>query len=187
MSARLAVVYRKIDELIPYARNARSHTEELVAQIAASIKEFGWTNPILVDDSNGVIAGHGRLLAARKLGMTDVPTIELSSLTDAQRRAYILWDNKSALKASWDDEMLLVELRELREGGMLVLTGFDDAEFEMLARGWAPDSDIIDKHGESLDGVATTIRVTVDADQTEQAKEIISKALEAGGVTFDFT
>jgi len=176
-----------IDRLRPYERNPRTHSPEQITKIAASLLEFGWTNPILVDDSNGVIAGHGRLLAARKLGMTDVPTIELSSLTDAQRRAYILWDNKSALKASWDDEMLLVELRELREGGMLVLTGFDDAEFEMLARGWAPDSDIIDKHGESLDGVATTIRVTVDADQTEQAKEIISKALEAGGVTFDFT
>lgn len=123
----------RVDALIPYARNARTHSDEQVAQIAASIKEFGWTNPILVDGRRGIIAGHGRLLAARKLGMTEVPVIELAHLTPAQRRAYVLADNKLALNAGWDDDMLRVELGELREDGFdLSLTGFDLDEIGTL-------------------------------------------------------
>jgi DNA modification methylase len=115
--------------LVPYARNARTHSEAQVAQIAASIREFGFTNPILVDGHRGVIAGHGRLLAARKLGMAEVPTLELSHLTPAQRRAYVLADNRLALSAGWDDAMLRLELGELQaEGFDLALTGFDELE-----------------------------------------------------------
>ena len=99
-----------LDKLIPYARNARTHSDEQVAQIAASIKEFGFTNPILVDTSSGILAGHGRLLAARKLNLTDVPVIVLDHLTETQRRAYMLVDNRLALSAGWDDDMLKVEL-----------------------------------------------------------------------------
>jgi len=115
--------------LIPYARNARTHSDAQVAQIAASIREFGFTNPILVDGEHGVIAGHGRLLAARKLGMTEVPTIELAHLGPAQKRAYILADNRLALSAGWDDDMLRIELGDLQaEGFDLGLTGFDPGE-----------------------------------------------------------
>jgi DNA modification methylase len=115
--------------LIPYARNARTHSDAQIAQIAASIREFGWTNPVLVDGQNGVIAGHGRLLAARKLGLTEVPTIELSHLTPAQKRAYILADNRLALSAGWDEDMLRIELGDLHmEGFDLALTGFDPGE-----------------------------------------------------------
>src|ERR1700712_1540311 len=99
--------------LVPYARNARTHSDAQVAQIAASIREFGFTNPILVDGEQGVIAGHGRLLAARKLGMTEGPTIELAHLSPAQKRAYILADNKLALNAGWDDDMVRIELGDL--------------------------------------------------------------------------
>jgi hypothetical protein len=99
--ARLAVEYRPAAGLIPYAKNARTHSDAQVAQIAASIREFGWTNPVLVDGENGIIAGHGRLLAARKLGMSTVPVIELAGLTEAQKRAYIIADNKMALNAGW--------------------------------------------------------------------------------------
>ena len=113
----LKVVYRKVSDLIPYARNARTHSDEQVARIAASIKEFGWTNPILIDCESGIIAGHGRVLAARKLGLEKVPTIELSGMTDAQKRAYILADNKLALDAGWDEELLRLEFEELRGGG----------------------------------------------------------------------
>ena len=95
----LIVQKRPVDRLIPYIRNARTHSDEQVAQIAASIVEFGWSNPILVDGDNGVIAGHGRLLAARKLGLTEVPVIELAHLTPMQKRAYILADNRLALNA----------------------------------------------------------------------------------------
>jgi hypothetical protein len=123
----------KIEKLIPYARNARTHSDEQVAQIAASIKEFGWTNPILVDGDKGIIAGHGRLAAARKLGMTEVPVIELAHLTDIQKKALILADNKLSLNAGWDNEMLMLEIKELElEGFDLGLTGFDAEELEAL-------------------------------------------------------
>lgn len=127
--------WRNIGEIIPYARNSRTHSEEQVAQIAASIKEFGWTNPVLIDEENGIIAGHGRLAAARKLGHTEIPVIELTGLSEAQKRAYVIADNKLALNAGWDTEMLVNELRDLE--GMdidLSLTGFSADELnDMLA------------------------------------------------------
>ena len=130
----LRVEYRPLEDLIPYARNARTHSDAQVAQIAASIKEFGWTNPILVDGDNGVIAGHGRLLASRKLGMLEVPVIELSGLSEAAKRAYILADNKLALNAGWDEAMLGLEVGELSALGVdLTLAGFSDRELQALA------------------------------------------------------
>jgi DNA modification methylase len=129
----LTVTYRPIGDLIPYAKNARTHDEAHVAQIAASIRAFGWTNPILVDGENGVIAGHGRLLAARKLGMTTVPVIELDGLSEAEKRAYILADNKIALNAGWDTELLALEIGDLGALGFdLSLTGFGDEEIAGL-------------------------------------------------------
>lgn len=119
----LKVVYRQVTDLIPYARNARTHSDEQVTRIASSIKEFGFTNPILIDGDNGIIAGHGRLMAAKKLGLREVPTIELSGMTDAQKRAYILADNKLALDAGWDEELLRLEFEELRGGGRPRING----------------------------------------------------------------
>ena len=127
----LKIQYKKIEDLIPYVNNSRTHSEEQVTQIASSIKEFGWTNPILVDGENGVIAGHGRILAGKKLGHTEVPTIELSGLSDAQKKAYVIADNKLALNAGWDAEVLKVEFEELQNLGYdLSLTGFSDKELK---------------------------------------------------------
>jgi len=124
----MQIVNRAITELIPYARNARTHSDAQVAQIAASIKEFGFNNPILTRGDD-VIAGHGRLLAARKLGMVEVPTVDLSHLTKTQARAYILADNQLALNAGWDTEMLALELLELQSEGVdLDLLGFNNLE-----------------------------------------------------------
>ena len=115
----------KVANLVPYIRNSRTHSAEQVAQIAASIREFGFTNPLLIDDQGGIIAGHGRLLAAQKLGFDEVPAITLQGLSDAQKKAYVIADNKLALNAGWDDEMLRVEFMELQEMGFdLELTGF---------------------------------------------------------------
>ena len=130
---KMRVDFVGVDSLIPYIRNSRTHSDEQVAQIAASIREFGWTNPILIDGSNGIIAGHGRLLAARKLGMAEVPVIQLDGMTDTQKRAYIIADNKLALNAGWDDELLKLELGELDlEGFDLELTGFTAEEIAAL-------------------------------------------------------
>ena len=121
-AADLAITYRPVSALIPYARNARIHSEAQVAQIAASIREFGWTNPILVDGENGIIAGHGRLMAARKLGIVDVPVIELAGLSEAQKRAYVIADNRLALNAGWDEDLLALEF------GDLASLGFDPCD-----------------------------------------------------------
>jgi DNA modification methylase len=132
----LHIDYRAVESLIPYARNAKQHPEAQVAQIAASIREFGWGAPILVDGQSNVIAGHGRLLAARKLGMTEVPVIALEHLTDTQRRALILADNKIGENASWEDELLGLELADLKDAGFdLGLTGFSSEEWEALIAG----------------------------------------------------
>ena len=132
----LQIHYRAVDSLIPYARNAKQHSDAQVAQIAASIREFGWGAPILIDGKNNVIAGHGRLLAARKLGMAEVPVVPMDHLTDTQRRALILADNKIGENASWEDELLGIELAELQEAGFdLGLTGFSQDEWEALIAG----------------------------------------------------
>ena len=123
----------EIEKLIPYARNSRIHSDDQVAQIAASIKEFGWTNPILVDGEAGIIAGHGRLAAARKLGLKKIPVIELSHLSPTQKKALIIADNKLALNAGWDNDMLALEFEELNiEGFDLDLLGFDETEINKL-------------------------------------------------------
>lgn len=122
-----------IDKLIPYAKNSRTHSDAQVAQIAASIQEWGFTTPILIDDQHSVIAGHGRLAAARKLGLTEVPVIVATGWTDAQKRAYVIADNKLALNAGWDNELLALELGELGDLGFdLDLVGFADDEIAAL-------------------------------------------------------
>ena len=127
------IVYMPTDALIPYARNSRTHSASQVAQIAASIREFGFTNPVLIDGDSGIIAGHGRVMAAQKLAMAEVPCIVLDYLTPAERRAYVIADNKLAMNAGWDDEMLRLEIEGLRaEGFDLDLTGFTGDELASL-------------------------------------------------------
>jgi hypothetical protein len=129
----MQVEQRKIEALIPYVNNSRTHSDEQVAQIAASVREFGWTNPILVDGQSGIIAGHGRLAAARKLGLTEVPVIVLDHLSDAQKKALVIADNKLALNAGWDDEMLRLELGDLQEMGFdATIAGFTTDELDAL-------------------------------------------------------
>ena len=124
---------RKVADLIPYARNARTHSDEQVKQIAASIREWGWTVPVLVDGDGGIIAGHGRIMAAQRLGIEEVPCMVADGWTEAQKRAYVIADNKLAMNAGWDSELLAVEFGELQEDGFdLSLTGFGDDELAGL-------------------------------------------------------
>lgn len=137
----LAIEYLPLAGLTPYARNARTHSPAQVAQLVASIREFGWTNPVLIDEAGGIIAGHGRVLAAQQLGIDPVPCIRLAHLTDAQRRAYVLADNRLALNAGWDDALLAQELAALREQDYdLGLTGFADQEIERLLAAAPPSA-----------------------------------------------
>jgi DNA modification methylase len=132
----LRIAWRPLDELTPYACNPRTHSDAQVAQISTSIREFGWTNPVLVDGTSGIIAGHGRVLAARQLGLERVPVIELAYMTEAQKRAYVLADNQLALNAGWDKALLRLQLADLSDLGFdLGLIGFGEGELERLLAG----------------------------------------------------
>jgi len=132
-NGNLRVEYRRTDSLIPYPRNARKHPKAQVAQIAGSIAEFGFLVPVLVDGAGGIIAGHGRVLAAQRLGMESVPCIQATHLTEAQKRAFVLADNKLTENAGWDDELLRLEMTDLNLAGFdLKLTGFDEGDLSRL-------------------------------------------------------
>ena len=171
---------RAIEALIPYINNARTHSDAQVAQIAASIREFGWTNPVLVDGENGIIAGHGRLMAARKLGMDEVPVIELAHMTPAQKRAYILADNKLALNSGWDDELLRIELDELADIGFdIELTGFTLGEVESMSF----EDDALDEMPGLPEGDREPfqqITFTLHDEQVEQIRAAIDSAKALG-------
>jgi ParB-like chromosome segregation protein Spo0J len=144
-AAGLVIERLALEALVPYARNARTHSDAQVAQIAASIREFGFCNPVLIDAAGGIIAGHGRVLAARQLGLGEVPCIRLGHLTEVQRRAYVIADNKLALNAGWDEDLLALELSALRiEDFDLGLTGFDPGELDGLLDGLGLDGERTD-------------------------------------------
>ena len=141
----MQIVYKKVNELIPYINNSRTHSEEQVNQIVASINEFGFTNPLLIDEKDNIIAGHGRLLASKKLKMEEVPCIVLSGLTEAQKKAYIIADNKMALNAGWDEELLKIELENLKELDFdLELTGFNVDELDDILGNNEEETEIVE-------------------------------------------
>ena len=172
---KLKIQYKSIQDLIPYARNSRTHNDAQVAQIAASIKEFGWTNPVLLDGENGIIAGHGRVLAAQKLGETEVPTIELSHMDENQKRAYIIADNKLALNAGWDNEMLMLEVADLKDAGYdLGLTGFSLDEIAALNG----DADIDEEFKEPIDESRNLLMIEC---QGERELETLYEEMQSRG------
>lgn len=127
------IAIKSVGSLTPYARNARTHSDDQIAQIAASMKEWGWTNPVLIDEGGGIIAGHGRILAARKLGISEVPCIVAEGWTEVQKRAYVIADNKLALNADWGTELLRLEIQALDEADFkLANLGFSGSEFDLL-------------------------------------------------------
>ena len=144
----LNVEYRKVEALIPYARNPRTHSDAQITKIAASIVEYGWTNPVLVDGDNGIIAGHGRVMAANKLGVKELPCVDASHLSPAQKKAYVIADNKIALNSDWDNDLLRVELEGLQELDFdLSLTGFDEDELGDLL-----NVELLPEYEEDADG-----------------------------------
>lgn len=163
---------RSVDSLIPYAKNSRTHSEEQVAQLASAMREFGFTNPVLIDERGGVITGHGRIMAARAVGLTEVPTITLAGLSEAQRRAYVIADNKLALNAGWDDDMLRAEIEEVVSLGITTdLLGFSTDEIDDLMG--ADGDDKTDRRAEKEKTLAEGINYQVIVqcpDETEQAQ-----------------
>lgn len=158
---------RLVAELIPYARNARTHSDAQVAQIAASITEWGWTTPVLVDETGSIIAGHGRVMAARKLGLEDVPVMVASGWSEAQKKAYVLADNQLALNAGWDIDLLKIEIGDLdAEGFNLDLVGFDQIE---LAKFFDQES-IFDKDLKEQEYKEVFNIIIECQDETEQEK-----------------
>lgn len=169
---------RPVAKLVPYARNSRTHSPEQVDQIAASIREWGWTIPVLIDEKDGIIAGHGRVMAAHKLGIEDVPVMIARGWTEAQKRAYIIADNKLPLNADWDAELLKIEIADLKEDGFdLDLTGFDKGEIEDLFA--EPEAEAPDT-GSKLSDVKFQIIVTLssEADQAHWIERLEAEGLE---------
>jgi ParB-like chromosome segregation protein Spo0J len=180
----LQIVYKAVDDLIPYARNSRQHSDLQIAQLAGIIKEFGFKNPILVDGDNGIIAGHGRVLAARKLGMTDIPTIECSDLSETQKKAFIIADNKIALNSSWDQDLLKLEIEELKGDGFdLDLLAFDPSEiqFNQVDYSVLEDADDMDAQIDDMaGGVRKAIQIEFEPQDYEEAQELVKYWRDAG-------
>lgn len=173
MKSPTEIEHIPIESLIPYAMNARTHSDEQVAQIAGSMREFGFTNPVLIDKSGTIIAGHGRVMAARKLGLQSVPCIKLGHLTPTQVKAYIIADNKLALNAGWDEEMLEAELRALDADGFdIKLTGFSEQELvAMLNTGDEPKQDV---------EIPQTFEVIAECENEEQQQMTYNILIEKG-------
>ena len=168
-------------DLVPYARNARTHSPEQVAQIAASIREFGFISPVIIDRDNGIISGHGRVLAAQKLKLSQVPCVCVEHLSETQKRAYILADNKLALNAGWDDELLKVEIASLMEEDFdALLTGFGEEEVQALLCGVQFTPNLPDDDDDDGDAMERKFILTVTL-QNEEQQESLFRELNAKG------
>ena len=170
--------------LKPYENNAREHSVEQVAQIAASIVEFGFLNPILVDSNDGIVAGHGRLSAAKELALDVVPVVVLDHLTENQKKAYILVDNKLAENASWNEELLAQEIIKLNlQDFDLNILGWTDEEIKALQEdGWDSDIESVERNEENLDGIQGKIVVKLDPEYKDQVVDAINKYVEENNI-----
>jgi len=177
----LQIEYKETAKLIPYVNNSRTHSDDQVKQVASSIKEFGFTNPILIDETDGIIAGHGRLMAAQLLDMQEVPTIRLVGLSQAQVKAYVIADNKLALNSGWDVEKLRLEIEDLDSLGLdLDLLGFGEVELDSILNS-SLDMSLLDDVNfeadlnEMTDGVKKAIQIEFEANDYEEAQELVKK------------
>lgn len=181
--SKLKIAYKRVADLLPYARNARTHSDAQIAQIAASIREFGFTQPILLDGENGIIAGHGRWQAAFKMGMAEVPTIDLGHLTESQKKAYIIADNKLALNSGWDEQLLELEIQDLRDAGYDIdILAFDPSELKSADVDYSvlEDEEIDDQLDEMSRGVRKAIQIEFEPEHYADAQELVKWWREQG-------
>jgi ParB-like chromosome segregation protein Spo0J len=180
---KLKIVYKPTNSLIPYARNSRTHSDAQINQIASSIREFGFRQSILVDGENGIIAGHGRVLAALRLGIEEVPTVDGSDMTETQRRMYVIADNKIALNAGWDEELLMLEIDELRSLGQdIELLAFDPSELKKANVDYSvlDDHDLDDEINDMAKNVRKAIQIEFEIEHYEEAQELFKFWREEG-------
>lgn len=176
----MTIIYKNVEDLIPYINNTRTHSSEQVQQIASSIKEFGFTNPVLIDEQGGIIAGHGRIMGAKLLKMDEVPTICLDGLSEAQKKAYIIADNKIALNAGWDEELLKLELMELDDLGFNYNEfGFD---FEFGNDNWETDIEIPQQNKKENEEEFKIIIGCEDEQKMEFIKDKLSILISIEGI-----
>ena len=172
----MKIAFKKTKDLIPYARNSRTHSDAQINQIAASIREFGFRSPVLVDKNNTIIAGHGRVLAAMKLNMEEVPTIDGSDMDDIKKRMYVIADNKIALNASWDEELLMLEIQDLElQGADIELLAFDSSEIKRSDVDYSvlDDDDVADQLDDMAKGVRKAIQIEFEPEHYDEAFELV--------------
>lgn len=193
MADKLKIVYKKTDDLIPYARNSRTHSEIQINQIASSIREFGFRVPVVIDAENGIIAGHGRVLAAMKLGIAEIPTVDGSDMTDVQKRLYVIADNKIALNATWNEELLKLEVEDLKDlGADIDLLAFDPSElnFTNIDYSVLDDADMDSQLDEMAGEVKKAIQIEFDIDDYDEAQELVkfwrNEGAYVGGLILGF-
>ena len=173
---KLKIQYKSTKDLIPYARNARKHSDLQIGQIAASIREFGFTQPILLDGQNGIIAGHGRYEAALRMSLNEVPTIDLSHLSDVQKRAYVIADNKIALNSAWDSQLLELEISDLKEIGFDIdLLAFDPSELNKADIDYSilDDEEVDEELDDMANGVRKAIQIEFEPEHYGEAQELV--------------
>lgn len=183
MTQKMQITYKPTADLIPYARNSRTHSDIQVGQIAASIREFGFRVPVLIDGENGIIAGHGRVLAALKLGLDEVPTVDGSDMSEVQRKMYVIADNKIALNAGWDEDILMLEIEDLRGmGADIDLLAFDPSEIQgnQVDYSVLEDEDVDGEVDDLAKGVKKAIQIEFDIDDYAEAQELIKWWREQG-------
>ena len=173
----MEIVYKKINELKPYENNSRTHDESQIKQICESIKEYGWTNPVLIDEKGMIIAGHGRVEGAKKLDIKEVPCIVLSGLTEVQKKAYVIADNKMALNAGWNEELLKTELENLKELDFdLELTGFEEKELNSILEEEKEREDLSDNYFEKYEVII--IKCIDEMSMQETYEKLVSEGYE---------
>lgn len=173
---KMKIEYKRTLDLIPYARNSRTHNEVQINQIASSIKEFGFRVPVLIDSDNSIIAGHGRVLAAIKLGLEELPTVNGSDMTQIQKRMYVIADNKIALNAGWDEELLMLEIEDLKlEGADIDVLGFDPSEIKKSDVDYSilDDENIDEQLDDMARGVRKAIQIEFEPEHYEEAQELV--------------
>lgn len=176
MTKKMQITYKPTIDLIPYARNSRTHSDVQIGQIAASIREFGFRVPVLVDQQDGIIAGHGRVLAALRLGLEEVPTVYGGDMTEVQRKMYVIADNKLALNAGWDEEMLSLEIGELKDlGAELDLLGFDPSELvgKEIDYSVLDGDEVDDQLDDMAAGVRKAIQIEFEPQHYDEAQALV--------------